>query len=67
MIISTYTELFCYYLLVGTVIGLILENTIRWTGEDVNGIERFWLITVWPLMVLIFIFYFLRSLFGIDD
>ena len=55
------------YLFIGTIVGLTLESTIRWTGEDVNGIERFWLITVWPLMVLIFIFYFLKSLFGIDD
>jgi FtsH-binding integral membrane protein len=59
--------LFWIYLFIGTIVGLIIESTIRWTGEDVNGIERFWLITVWPLMVLIFIFYFLRSLFGIDD
>lgn len=55
------------YLLIGTIIGLVIEYTIRWTGNEVNGIERFWLITIWPLMVLIFVYYFLRSLFGIDD
>ena len=55
------------YLLIGTIVGLFIEYTIRWTGDEVNGIERFWLITIWPLMVLIFVYYFLRSLFGIDD
>ena len=67
MIITPYTELICYYLLIGTLVGLIIEYTIRWTGDDVNGYERFWLISVWPIMVLIFVYYFLRSLFGIDD
>jgi len=55
------------YLLIGTIVGLVIEYIIRWTDNEVNGIERFWLITVWPLMVLIFVYYFLRSLFGIDD
>mgnify|MGYP003348276665 CR=1 FL=1 len=55
------------YLLIGTIVGLFIEYTIRWTGDEVNGIERFWLITIWPLMVLIFVYYFFRSLFGIDD
>ena len=55
------------YLLIGTIVGLVIEYTIRWTGNEVNGIERFWLITIWPLMVLIFVFYFLKGLFDIDD
>lgn len=55
------------YLFVGTIIGFFIEYTIRWTGSDISWSERFWLISVWPIMVLIFVYYFLRSLFGIDD
>jgi len=67
MIISSYLELICLYLLCGTIVGFLLERTIRWTGEGVSGIERFWLITGWPLMLLIFVYYFIVGIFGSDD
>ena len=67
MIISSYYQLICLYLLIGTVIGFFLERSIRWVEEDVSGIERFWLITAWPLMVLIFVYYFIVGIFGSDD
>lgn len=67
MIISSYLELICLYLLVGTIVGFFLERTIRWTGESISGIERFWLITCWPFMILIFMYYFLVGMFGSDD
>ena len=67
MIITSYYELICLYLLVGTSVGFFLERMIRWVEEDVSGIERFWLITCWPLMILIFMYYFLVGIFGSDD
>jgi len=67
MIISSYLELICLYLLFGTIIGFFLERTIRWTGEGVSGVERFWLITLWPIMILAFIYYFFVGLFGSDE
>ena len=67
MIIPSYLELIWYYLLVGTLIGFILEKSIRWVGDKVNWIERFWLISAWPLMVLAFIYYFFVGLFNSDD
>lgn len=67
MIITSYYELICLYLLAGTIVGFFLERMIRWVEEDVSGIERFWLITCWPLMILIFMYYFLVGIFGSDD
>ena len=55
MIITSQYELICLYLLVGTIIGFLMEEMFRWADEDVSGIERFWLVTLWPLMILIFI------------
>ena len=55
------------YLFIGTIVGLFLETMIRMDNNYVSMYERFWVITLWPLMLMIFIYYFLRSLFGIDD
>ncbi len=67
MIISYNFKLICLYLLIGTIIGFVLERTIRWVGEEVSGNERFWLVTLWPIMVLAFIYYFFVGLFNSDD
>ena len=40
----------------------ILESIIRWNGDDVGGWERFSLIVAWPIMVCIFVFYFIKGL-----
>ena len=56
------------YLFIGTIVGLFIETTIRMDGESVNMSERFWMITVWPLMLSIFLYYFFKHLFfNIDD
>lgn len=67
MIITHYIELICLYLLVGTIIGLFLEKSIRLVGEDVSVIQRFWIITCWPLMILVFIYYFILGIFNSND
>jgi len=56
------------YLFIGTIVGLFLETTIRIEGQSVNMSERFWMITVWPLMLSIFLYYFFKHIFfNIDD
>jgi len=67
MIITSHYELICLYLLVGTIIGFLMEKMFRWVDEDVSGIERFWLVTLWPLMILIFIYYLLVGIFDSND
>lgn len=56
------------YLFIGTIVGLFLETTIRMDGQSVNMSERFWIITIWPLMLSIFLYYFFKHIFfNIDD
>jgi len=56
------------YLFIGTIVGLLLETMVRMSYSSVNMYERFWLITLWPLMLLIFLYYFFKHLFfNIDD
>jgi len=56
------------YLFIGTIVGLFLETMIRMDNNYVSMYERFWVITLWPLMLMIFIYYFLKHLFfNIDD
>lgn len=52
------------YLLVGTIMGFILESIVRSTGEEeVNMRERFSLIVLWPFMVMVFIYSFIKGFF----
>lgn len=56
------------YLFIGTIVGLMLETMVRMSYNSVNMYERFWLITLWPIMLLIFLYYFFKHLFfNIDD
>lgn len=67
MIIYTYYELILLYLLVGVLIGFMIESLIRVTGNDLNGSERYSLIVFWPIMLAVFLYYFIKSLFNIDE
>jgi hypothetical protein len=59
--------MFLYYFIIGCIVGMFLETTIRLNNENVNNIERLWLVVLWPLMISIFIFYFIKHLFFIDN
>ena len=50
------------YLLVGTVSGCLLEAIIRATGENVGNTERASLICLWPVMLVVFIWNFIKGL-----
>ena len=61
-------QLAIYYLLVGTIVGFCLEGITRATGQNLNGAERFWLIVLWPIMLVTFIFNVIVGFFkGKDD
>lgn len=56
--------LIAQYLLVGTIVSFLLENTIRSAQMDVTFGERLWMITLWPVMVVVFIYNFFKGFFG---
>jgi len=51
------------YLLAGLIIAFFLEYLIRSTTNNVSGLERYALIVFWPIMIAIFIIYFIKGLF----
>ena len=54
--------LIAQYLLVGVVIACLLEAVVRWTGQDIKGAERVWMIVGWPLMAVVFIYNFFKGM-----
>ncbi len=54
--------LIAQYLLAGVIIAFILEYIIRAMDNDVSGKERYAMIVLWPIMVIIFIYYFIKGL-----
>jgi len=55
-----------YYLLAGTIIGCCIEQVVRWSGQNITGWERVQMITLWPIMSAVFMFYFIKGLRGED-
>lgn len=58
--------LITYYLLAGTIIGFGIEHVIKWSGQDLTGLERAQMIALWPITSLVFAFYFIKGLLGND-
>ena len=58
--------LIAQYLLVGTIVSFLLEHTIRSAQMDVTFGERLWMITLWPVMVVVFVYNFIKGLLGRD-
>ena len=56
-------QLALYYLLAGTAVAFGLEVVVRAAGFEVSLGERAALITLWPLMLVIFLFNFIKGLF----
>jgi len=56
-------QLALYYLLAGTAVAFVLEIVVRAAGFEVSLGERAALITLWPLMLVIFLFNFIKGLF----
>jgi len=51
-------------MLAGTAVAFLLETTVRNIGETVSWGERLALITLWPIMLVWFLFNFLKGFFG---
>tara|TARA_B100001564_G_C20104997_1_gene430943 strand:+ start:193 stop:369 length:177 start_codon:yes stop_codon:yes gene_type:complete len=56
-------QLILYYLLVGTAVAFFLELVVRAVDFQVSVGERAVLIILWPIMLLVFLFNFIRGLF----
>ena len=56
-------QLALYYLLAGTAVAFVLEIVVRAAGFEVSLGERSALITLWPLMLMVFLFNFIKGLF----
>tara|TARA_R110000787_G_scaffold130332_3_gene242297 strand:- start:206 stop:466 length:261 start_codon:yes stop_codon:yes gene_type:complete len=54
------------YLLIGVVVGLLMELVIRWTNNKIKPLERVYLIIGWPFMAIIFIYNFIKGMKGRD-
>jgi high-affinity Fe2+/Pb2+ permease len=67
MIMTTNLEFVLFYLLSGIIVAFTLESVLRWLGNTVSGSERFYLIALWPVMLVLVVFYFIKSLFEDDD
>ena len=57
------TNYIIYYLLCGVFIGFWLEKMAVADGSNVSGKERVALISLWPVMVCIFIYYFIKGFY----
>ena len=54
--------LLAQYLLAGVIIAFLLEYIIRIMGNDVSGKERYSMIVLWPIMTIVFIYYFIKGI-----
>jgi dolichol kinase len=63
MFILNYSQEILSYLLLGVVVSFLLESVLRKVGEDVNMKERIGLIFLWPIMLLLFVYNFLKEVF----
>lgn len=54
--------LLAQYLLAGVIIAFLLEYIIRIMGNDVSGKERYSMIVLWPIMAIVFIYYFIKGI-----
>jgi len=52
------------YLLAGLIISFLLEHVIRGVGHNVSHGERISMIILWPIMVVVFIYNFIKGFLG---
>jgi len=66
MFTYSYITLIASYLLVGVIIGFLLELAIRKFDFKINNSERLLLISLWPLMAWVFAYNYLKAFFKGD-
>lgn len=50
------------YVLAGVIIGALLQRAIEFTDQEVTAWDATAMVFAWPIMVLIFIYYFIQGL-----
>jgi len=61
-----YITIIASYLLVGVVVGFLLELAIRKFNFKIDNSERLIMIGLWPFMALVFAYNFLKAYFKKD-
>jgi hypothetical protein len=61
-----YITLIASYLLVGVVVGFLLELAIRKFNFEIDNSERLVMIGLWPFMAVVFAYNFLKAYFKKD-
>jgi|TARA_R110000796_G_scaffold101809_2_gene210575 hypothetical protein len=61
-----YITLIASYLLVGVVVGFLLELAIRKFNFEIDNSERLVMIGLWPFMAVVFVYNFLKGYFKKD-
>lgn len=61
-----YITLIASYLLVGVVVGFLIELAIRKFNYEIDNSERLVMIGLWPVMAVIFAYNFLKAYFKKD-
>ena len=61
-----YITLIASYLLVGVVVGFLLELAIRKFNFEIDNSERLVMIGLWPFMAVVFAYNFLKAYFKRD-
>ena len=61
-----YITLIASYLLVGAIVGFLLELAIRKFNFEIDNSERFIMIGLWPIMAFVFAYNFLKGYFKKD-
>ena len=54
------------YLMIGVVVGLILDMLNRNNPDESNRLnnkERIWILLFWPVMALVFVYHFIKAWF----
>ena len=48
--------------MLGVTIGALIQWAIEWTDQEVTAWEAIAMVTAWPIMVTLFIYYFIQGL-----
>ena len=66
MFTYSYITLIASYLLVGVIVGFLLELAIRKFDFEIDNSERIVMISLWPFMAFVFAYNFLKAYFKKD-
>jgi hypothetical protein len=59
---AMYHNMILKYFLAGLVMCFLLELVVRKTGDFFTKTDRFFVITLWPIAILVFVYYFIKGM-----